>query len=150
MATYVNKKYVGETPSQVPGSPGYAAFLQSLGVQKYSEGRFIEISGPNKGRDLTDLTFAGGSVSVIDGKPILITEDRELPNLDLKSRDATKEYGGRLVRANLFRKGAGWKWVDNPSNIDTGTIVSVQQKDHYFTMDYQINNPVKLENDPTR
>ncbi len=148
MATYVNKKYVGETPSQVPSSPGYAAFLQSLGVQKYSEGRFIEISGPNKGRDLTDLTFAGGSVSVIDGKPILITEDREISDLDLKSREAVKEYGGTLVRTNLFRKGAGWKWVDNPSNIDTNTIVSVQQKDHFYTMDYQINNPVKLENDP--
>lgn len=148
--TYVNKKYVGETPSQVPKSPGYAAFLQSLGVQKYSEGRFIEVSGPNKGRDLTDLTFAGGAVSVVDGKPILITEDREISDLDLRSKEATKEYGGRLVYTNLFRKGAGWKWADNPNNIETGTIVSVEQKDHYYTMDYQINNPVKLENDPTR
>jgi len=152
MATYVNKKYVGETPEQVPANPGYAGFLQSLGIQKYSEGRFIEISGPNKGRDLTNVTFTGGSVSVIDGKPILITEDRELPNLDLKSRDATKEYGGTLVRTNLFRKGGGkgnWRFIDNPTNIETGTLVSVKQgSKHYFTMDYQMNNPVKLENNP--
>lgn len=148
MATYVNKKYVGETPTRVPDSPGYAAFLQSLGVQKYSEGRFIEISGPNKGRDLTDITFSGGSVSVVDGKPILITEDRELLDVDIKSRAAAKEYGGNIVRTNLFRKSAGWKWVDNPTNIDTNTLVSVKQKDHHYTMDYQMNNPVKLENDP--
>jgi hypothetical protein len=154
MATYVSQKYVGETPEQVPANPGYAGFLQSLGIQKYSEGRFIEISGPNKGRDLTDVTFTGGSVSVINGKPILITEDRELPNLDLKSRDATKEYGGTLVRTNLFRKGGGkgnWRFIDNPTNIETGTLVSVKQgSKHYYTMDYQINNPVKLENNPDR
>ena len=140
MSTYVNKKYVGPE-GKVPESPGYANFLQSLGVQQYTEGRFIEISGPNKGTDLTNETFTGGSVSIVNGKPVLLTEDTQAEDI------GTLKSTGPLVKTNLFKKSAGWKWTDQPQGIETNTLVSVEQgRNHYYTLDFQVNNPIKLAN----
>lgn len=89
-------------------------------------------------QDVTGTTYTGGSVKVVDGKPVLETNDTT-------AEPATKADGPK-VKVNLFKQKAGWKWVDydGPSTIVSTTI----RGKHVYSLDTDIQNPVSLETYP--
>ena len=88
--------------------------------------------------DVTGTTYTGGSVKVVDGKPVLETNDT-------KAEPATKADGPK-VKVNLFKQKAGWKWVDydGPSTIVSTTI----RGKHIYSLNTDLQNPVSLETYP--
>ena len=75
---------------------------QMFGVEDPTPGgNYIDLDTKE---DLTGNTYAGGKVSIVDGKPVLDTSDDFY-------EPATKA-DGRKVKVNLFKQKAGWKWID--------------------------------------
>jgi len=98
-------------------------------------GNFIDLDTK---ADLTGNTYAGGSVKIIDGKPLLETSDTS-------TAPATKESGNK-VKVNLFKKKAGWSWVDYDG---PDTIVSTEQGGkHHYSLSSDFQTPVTLQTYP--
>ena len=98
-------------------------------------GNFIDLDTK---ADLTGNTYAGGSVKIIDGKPLLETSDTS-------AAPATKESGNK-VKVNLFKKKAGWSWVDYDG---PDTIVSTEQGGkHHYSLSSDFQTPVTLQTYP--
>lgn len=89
--------------------------------------------------NITGITAQHGYVDVTTGRPRFII-----------SNTTTEPAGsnmGVLVRANLFRKTAGWKWMDDDSNdlSKLETIISVQtHAHHHYALRVVFENSVTL------
>jgi hypothetical protein len=91
-------------------------------------------------QDLTGNTYSGGTVSIVDGKPILETNDSN-------SAPATKA-DGRKVKVNLFKQKAGWKWLDYDG---PNTIVSTEVGGkHHYALSSDFQTPVTLQTYPNQ
>ena len=88
--------------------------------------------------DVTGTTYAGGSIKIVDGKPVMETSDT-------KAEPATKSDGVK-VRVNLYKQKAGWKWIDydGPSTLVSTTI----RGKHFFSLETDLQNSVSLETYP--
>ena len=136
-ATYIPKRFVGEQADQAP------PFFQSFSPEQYDEGRFVDLETK---KDLSDQTFEGGSIRIEGGRPVLETSDNSSQTI-LKSK-ASEE--GPLVRTNLFKQKAGWKWTEAPEGAPS-TIVSVEQgSKHYYTLDFSSSKPLTLKTYPDK
>ncbi len=91
-------------------------------------------------QDLTGNTYSGGTVSIVDGKPILETNDSN-------AAPATKA-DGRKVKVNLFKQKAGWKWLDYDG---PNTIVSTEVGGkHHYALSSDFQTPVTLQTYPNQ
>ena len=120
----------------VPVPFGNQGMQQAFGVASPTEGgNYIDLDTKE---DLTGNTYSGGSVSIIDGRPLLETNDQP-------SAPATKESGNK-VKVNLFKQKAGWKWIDFDG---PETIVSTEQKGkHHYSLNTNFETPVTLQTYP--
>ena len=91
--------------------------------------------------DLTGNTYTGGKVSIVDGKPVLETQDT--------TSDPSTKADGRIVRVNLFKQKAGWKWVDNEDGPSTIVSTEVGNK-HYYSLSSDFQTPVTLQTYPNK
>ena len=136
-ATYIPKRFVGEQAEKAP------PFFQSFSPEQYDEGRFVNLETK---QDLSDQTFEGGSIRIEGGRPMLETSDNSSQTI-LNSK-ASEE--GPLVRTNLFKQKAGWKWTQAPEGAPS-TIVSVEQgPKHYYTLDFSSSKPLTLKTYPDK
>ena len=136
-ATYIPKRYVGEQAEQAP------PFFQSFSPEQYDEGRFVDLETK---KDLSDQTFEGGSIRIEGGRPVLETSD----NASETILDSKASEEGPLVRTNLFKQKAGWKWTKAPDGAPS-TIVSVEQgPKHYYTLDFSSAKPLTLKTYPSK
>ena len=135
-ATYIPKRYVGEQAEQAP------PFFQSFSPEQYDEGRFVDLETK---KDLSDQTFEGGSIRIEGGRPVLETSD----NASETILDSKASEEGPLVRTNLFKQKAGWKWTKAPDGAPS-TIVSVERGDHYYTLSFISNKPLTLKTYPKK
>jgi hypothetical protein len=136
-ATYIPKRFVGDQADKAP------PFFQSFSPEQYDEGRFVNLETK---QDLSDQTFEGGSIRIEGGRPMLETSDNSSQTI-LNSK-ASEE--GPLVRTNLFKQKAGWKWTQAPEGAPS-TIVSVEQgTKHYYTLDFSSSKPLTLKTYPDK
>jgi len=136
-ATYIPKRFVGEQAEQAP------PFFQSFSPEQYDEGRFVDLETK---KDLSDQTFEGGSIRIEGGRPVLETSD----NASETILDSKASEEGPLVRSNLFKQKAGWKWTQAPEGAPS-TIVSVEQgPKHYYTLDFSSSKPLTLKTYPDK
>ena len=136
-ATYIPKRFVGEQADQAP------PFFQRFSPEQYDNGRFVNLETK---QDLSDQTFEGGSIRIEGGRPTLETSDNSSQTI-LNSK-ASEE--GPLVRTNLFKQKAGWKWTQAPEGAPS-TIVSVEQgSKHYYTLDFSSSKPLTLKTYPEK
>ena len=108
----------------------------AFGVNSPTEGgNYIDLDSRE---DLTGNTYAVGSVKIIDGKPLLETNDAP-------AAPATRDSGNK-VKVNLFKKKAGWSWVDYDG---PDTIVSTEQGGkHHYSLNTDFQTPVTLQTYP--
>mgnify|MGYP003123106046 CR=1 FL=1 len=137
---YINKKYVGPD-RKIPKNPGYANFLNRLNVHQYKEGRFIDVK---TGEDVTNFVYDGGNISINPetGVPSMVTDPTVLTESDLRNTE------GNTIKVNLLAKSGKWEFVENPRKLDVPKIISVHDttaRKHHYTLSYQSNNPIKLE-----
>lgn len=111
---------------------------EMFGVQNpVPGGNYIDLDTK---QDVTGTTYTGGSVKVVDGKPVLETNDTT-------AEPATKADGPK-VKVNLFKQKAGWKWIDydGPATVVSTTI----RGKHVYSLDTNLQNPVSLETYPNQ
>lgn len=120
----------------VPVPRGNERMQQIFGVNEPGEGgNYIDLDSKE---DLTGNTYTGGVVKIIDGKPLLETNDAP-------AAPATKESGNK-VKVNLFKQKAGWKWIDYDG---PETIVSTHQgSKHHYSLSSDFETPVTLQTYP--
>jgi hypothetical protein len=120
----------------VPVPRGNERMQQIFGVNEPGEGgNYIDLDSKE---DLTGNTYTGGVVKIIDGKPLLETNDAP-------ATPATKESGNK-VKVNLFKQKAGWKWIDYDG---PETIVSTHQgSKHHYSLSSDFETPVTLQTYP--
>jgi hypothetical protein len=136
-ATYMPKRFVGDQAAKAP------PFFQSFSPEQYDEGRFVDLETK---QDLSNKTFEGGSIRIEGGRPVLETSD----NAGETILDSKASEEGPLVRTNLFKQKAGWKWTKAPDGAPS-TIVSVEQgPKHYYTLDFSSAKPLTLKTYPSK
>ena len=122
----------------VPVPYNNAKMQEVFGVQNpVPGGNYIDLDTK---QDVTGTTYTGGSVKVVDGKPVLETNDTT-------AEPATKADGPK-VKVNLFKQKAGWKWIDydGPATVVSTTI----RGKHVYSLDTDLQNPVSLETYPNQ
>ena len=136
-ATYMPKRFVGDQAAKAP------PFFQSFSPEQYDEGRFVDLETK---QDLSNKTFEGGSIRIEGGRPVLETSD----NAGETILDSKASEEGPLVRTNLFKQKAGWKWTKAPDGAPSA-IVSVEQgPKHYYTLDFSSAKPLTLKTYPSK
>ena len=93
-----------------------------------------------KNVNLKDKTFNTANISVNpDG----------VPKFNVKNpinRDIEKVKGSKLTKVNLFKKSAGWKWLDKPETGNDSFLVSVEQGGkHYYTLGTNMTADTQLK-----
>ena len=136
-ATFMPRRFVGEGAITAP------PFFQQFSPDQYEDGRFIDLETK---QDLSDQTFEGGSIRIEKGRPVLETSDNA--SNTIIDKKASEE--GSLVRTNLFKQKAGWKWTKAPDEAPS-TIVSVEQgSKHFYTLDFTSSKPLTLKTYPDK
>ena len=102
-------------------------------------GNYINLDDNNA--DVTGTSYSGGTIAIVDGKPVLETNNTP-------SEPATKATGWK-TKVNLFKKKAGWSWVDSPRTEET--IVSTETRGkHHYSLATDFQTPVTLETYPNQ
>lgn len=102
------------------------------------------LSMPDKA-DVTGHRAAQASIGIGEGgKPYFNASRDEIDETGTPGR------GSALVKTNLFKQKAGWRWMDAPEGHEnTGTIVSVEHRGkHHYVMDAHFPNGVDLSRYP--
>lgn len=101
-----------------------------------------EYLNPKTGDVLTNKNVESASISITpEGKPKF---DASPVEKEVVGSPTTK--GATQIKTNLFKKSAGWKWVDGPVEYkDIPTLVSVQNKGkHYYALEANFPGGVNL------
>ena len=125
-----------------PANKGYNPSLSDFDYEP--GGRYLQM-----GKDKTDITSQipqAGKISVgPDGKPSFMVSDDLVDSLP---------DTGKIIRTNLFKKKAGWKWTKTPEGFDPNPasdfpIVSVETGNkHYYTLATDFPDGVELARYP--
>ena len=109
-------------------------------------GRYLQM-----GKDKTDITgqvTSTGKISVgPNGKPSFVVSTSQLNKLPEE---------GKIIRTNLFKKKAGWKWTKAPEGYDPNPasdfpIVSLETGGkHHYTLSTDFENAVELRSYPNK
>ena len=116
---------------------GNAKMQSIFNVNNPAEGgNYIDLDSK---QDLTGNTYQGGSIKIVNGKPMLETSDVQVD-------PGTKQDGGVKIKTNLFKQKAGWKWVDYDG---PETIVSTEARGkHHYSLSNSFDVPVTLQTYP--
>ncbi|RYD64036.1 MAG: hypothetical protein EOP83_10695 [Verrucomicrobiaceae bacterium] len=88
--------------------------------------------------DLTDITATHGFIDVSGSPRFEVSLDQTSP---------TTRQDGRCVRVNLFKRSAGWSWVDSDSSVKT--LISVESSGrHHYGLRVNFAKPVTLARYP--
>lgn len=101
-----------------------------------------EYLNPKTGDVLTNKNVESASISITpEGKPKF---DASPVEKEVVGSPSTK--GATQIKTNLFKKSAGWKWLDGPVEYkDIPTLVSVQNKGkHYYALEANFPEGVNL------
>jgi hypothetical protein len=101
-----------------------------------------EYLNPKTGDILTDKNVESASIYITpEGKPKF---DASPIEKEIVGSPSTK--GATQIKTNLFKKSAGWKWLDVPDEYkDIPTLVSVQNKGkHYYSIEANFPEGVNL------
>jgi hypothetical protein len=112
-------------------------FFGQFNISQYEKGgKFFDAE---TGEDITDKSYENASISVDGGKPSLVANN-----------ESESMGTGPIVRSNLFKQKAGWKWIsENPP--ETSTIVSVEGGGkHVYTLRADFQNGVKMSRYPEK
>ena len=114
-------------------------------------GQYIDVK---TGKDISDSNVKTASISVTSAKPnfnVGDITDGSVGNLD---------KGSSLIRTNLFKKKAGWKWSKVPFDTSINkqmdgdslnTLVSVEHKGkHFYTLTTNFTEGVNLKRYPDK
>ncbi len=101
-----------------------------------------EYLNPKTGDVLTNKNVESASISITpEGKPKFdaVPVEKEIVG-------SPSAKGATQIKTNLFKKSAGWKWIDGPKKYkDIPTLVSVQNKGkHYYTLETNFPEGVNL------
>ena len=102
------------------------------------------LSMPDKA-DVTGHRAAQASIGIGEGgKPYFHASRDEV------DETGTPGKGSALVKTNLFKQKAGWRWLDAPEGHEgTATIVSVEHRgNHHYVLDAHFPNGVELSRYP--
>lgn len=102
------------------------------------------LSMPDK-QDVTGHRAAQASIGIGEGgKPYFHASRDEV------DETGTPGKGSALVKTNLFKQRAGWRWLDAPEGHEnTATIVSVEHRgNHHYVLDAHFPNGVELSRYP--
>ena len=102
------------------------------------------LSMPDKA-DVTGHRAAQASIGIGEGgKPYFHASRDEV------DETGTPGKGSALVKTNLFKQKAGWRWLDAPEGHEnTATIVSVEHRgNHHYVMDAHFPKGVELSRYP--
>lgn len=124
------------TPISVKPVPKKVAVDKGLSE---NEGVYMaNVDGQNV--DLKNKTFNTANISVTP---------EGIPKFDVQNainRDIEKVPGSKLTKVNLFKKSAGWKWLDKPEGGNDSFLVSVEQGGkHYYTLDTNMTADTQLK-----
>ena len=105
-----------------------------------------EYLNPETQEKLTNKNMSTGNISITpEGKPSFQVnpEEKEVvgsPDIE----------GATQIKTNLFKKKAGWKWIQSPEGYnDISTLVSVENKgNHYYTINAEFPNGINLTRYP--
>jgi len=100
---------------------------------------------PATGEVITDRNVSSANIKINpDGKPSFKASDDNIESV------GTTGKGNSQIKANLFKKKAGWKWTDTPSGMDSiETLVSVTHKGkHFYTIETDFTKGVNLKKYP--
>ena len=100
---------------------------------------------PATGEVITDRNVSSANIKINpDGKPSFKASDDNIESV------GTTGKGNSQIKANLFKKRAGWKWTDTPSGMDSiETLVSVTHKGkHFYTIETDFTKGVNLKKYP--
>jgi len=122
-------------------------FWKKFDIDEFERGgKFFDLE---TGEDVTDKTYATGTINVTGKRPSLVSESI-IDEMPLEK--------GRTWKTNLFRKSAGWNWIsENPPEIAViGTkekpdpvLISVDASgDHFYTLKAEFPNGVQLARYP--
>lgn len=112
-------------------------FFGQFNISQYEKGgKFFDAE---TGEDITDKSYENASISVDGGKPSLVANN-----------ESESMGTGPIVRSNLFKQKAGWKWISENAP-ETSTIVSVEgQGKHVYTLRADFQNGVKMARYPDK
>ena len=109
-------------------------------------GKFFDLE---TGEDITDKTYATGTIDVTGKRPSLVSDS---------IIDEMPEEKGRTWKTNLFRKSAVWEWIsENPPEVAAigskekpdPVLISVEGgRDHFYTLKTEFPNGVQLARYP--
>ena len=102
------------------------------------------LSMPDKA-DVTGHRAAQASIGIGEGGRPYFNASR-----DEVDETGSPGKGSALVKTNLFKQKAGWRWLNAPEGHEgTGTIVSVEHRGkHHYVMDAHFPNGVDLSRYP--
>lgn len=100
-------------------------------------GRYLDM--PSK-EDVTGQTVARAFIDVSGEKPVFKASSKVI-------EPSQKGRGVRTIKTNLFKKSAGWKWVEREDDIrEVQTLVSVEEgSKHHYTLKADFPNGVTLQ-----
>ena len=138
--TYLREEYMqgpGELTPRGKRRVDAPPFFKKFDLSDEAGGRFVDIE---TGENFSNQTFASGDVSIING--------RAVAEVSPGRADPLPKEAGPIVRSNLFKRSAGWKWIRGPKD-KPDTLVSVQKGgEHFYTLSHEIDGPIKLNADP--
>jgi hypothetical protein len=140
------------TPINVKPVPKKVAIDKGMSE---NEGVYMaNVDGKNV--DLKDKTFNTANISVTP---------EGVPKFDVQNvinRDIEKPKGvqSKKVKVNLFKKSAGWKWLDKPENGNDNFLVSIERGEkspegksitkHYYTLNTDMTADTQLKYYPNQ
>tara|TARA_R100000458_G_scaffold57536_1_gene63876 strand:- start:1 stop:1500 length:1500 start_codon:yes stop_codon:yes gene_type:complete len=135
---------------KVSGKTTKEAATENISVFPKPERMFPEGQRPKGGEYLnlktgdvlTNKNVESASISITpEGKPKFdaVPVEKEIVG-------SPSAKGATQIKTNLFKKSAGWKWIDGPKKYkDIPTLVSVQNKGkHYYTLETNFPEGVNL------
>ena len=101
-----------------------------------------EYLNPITKEKLTDKNFQSASIGITpEGKPSFTAK-----NIEVDKVGSPDIQGATQIKTNLFKKKAGWKWLNAPKDYENiPTLVSVENKGkHYYTIQADFPQGINL------
>jgi len=98
-------------------------------IGDFKAGQYLN---PITKENITGKNFENATISITpEGKPSFIAK-----NVEVEKVGSPDIKGATKIQTNLFKKSAGWKWLNAPKGFEkVPTLVSIEnKKKHYYTL----------------
>ena len=143
ISSSIGKKAEEAAPENIPVMPVNQAKLEEKGFEFKPGGEYVN---PKTNEILTGRNVGSASISITpEGKSKF-----DVTPIEKEIVGSPSAKGAAQIKTNLFKKSAGWKWIDGPKKYkDIPTLVSVQNKGkHYYTLETNFPEGVNLTRYP--